>query len=89
MWKASWGLSHYGNNPTTSKIIFDNIKEIFLAKEWNSFHLLKEKLDYLHLKEFLKYNYEFNLKQPLTPSQHKIIVAYRTPNHRLAIETRR
>ena len=28
-------------------------------------------------------------KQPLTPTQHKIVAAYPTVNHRLAIETRR
>ena len=35
MWKASWGLSHWGthDNPTTSKITFDDINEAFLAKE--------------------------------------------------------
>ena len=64
----------------TSKIIFDDIKEVFLAKEWNSFHLLGKTLD------FLKYEYESYLKQSLTPSQHKIIVASCTLNHRLAFE---
>ena len=46
-----------------------------------------KKLDYLHLKDFLKYECELYLQQLLTPSQRKIIVAYRTSNHRLAIET--
>ena len=36
--------------------------------------------------DILKYECELYLKQPLTPPQHKIIVAYRTLNHRLAIE---
>jgi len=91
MWKASWGLSHWEthDNPTTSKITFNDIKEAFLAKEWNSFHLSGKKLDYLHLKDFLKYECELYLKQPLTPPQRKIIAAYRTSNHRLAIETGR
>ena len=35
---------------------------------------------------FLNVNVNCTLKQPLTPPQHKIIVAYRTLNHRLAIE---
>jgi len=51
-------------------------KKVFLGKEWNFFHLLGNKLDYLHLKDFLKYECELYLKQPLTPSQHKIIVSY-------------
>ena len=62
------------------------IKEVFLAKEWDSFHLTRKKLDDLHLKDFLKYECELYLKQPLTPPQCKIIVAYRTLNHRLAIK---
>jgi hypothetical protein len=59
-WKTSWGLSHWEthDNPTTSKTICVGIKEGFLAKEWNSFHLLRKKLDYLHLKNFLKYECE-------------------------------
>ena len=38
MWKASWNLSHWEThaNPT-SKIVFDDIKEAFLAKEWICF----------------------------------------------------
>ena len=54
------------------------IKEAFLAKEWNSFHLFGKKLDYLHLKDLLTYECGLYLKQPLTPPQHKIIVAYNT-----------
>ena len=44
MWKTSWDLSHWytHDNPTTSKITYDDIKEAFLAKEWNSFHLNKK-----------------------------------------------
>jgi hypothetical protein len=45
-----------------------------------------KKLDYLHLKDLLKYEWEFYWKQPLTPPQHKNIAAYLTLNHRLAIE---
>ena len=60
--------------------------EAFLAKEWNPLHLSKKKLDYLHLKEFLKYECELYLKEPLTPPQCKIIVAYHTANHKLAMK---
>ena len=66
---------------------FDAIKHAFLAKELNSFHLMQMKLEYLHLKGFRNYECVSYLKQPLTPSSHKIIVAYRTSNHRFAIET--
>ena len=38
---------------------------------------------------FLKCKFELYLKQPLTPPQCKIIIAYKTSNHRLAIETKR
>ena len=89
MWKTSWSLSHWEthDNPTTSKTTYDDIKEACLAKKWNSFHLSGKKRDYLHLKDFLKYECELYLKQPLmTPPQRKIIVAHWTSNHRLAIE---
>ena len=86
MWKASWGLSHWKThaNPTL-KITLDDIKESILAKE---LHLSWKKLDYLHLKDSLKYDCELYLKQSLTSSQLKIIVAYHTSIHRLSIETR-
>ena len=45
---------------TTSKIAYDDIKEASLAKEWNSFHVSWKKLDYLHLKDFLKYECELH-----------------------------
>ena len=47
-----------------------------------------EKLDNNNLKDFLKYKCDLYLKQPLTPPQCKIIVAYCTANHILEIETR-
>ena len=89
MWKASWGLSHWETHdkPITSKTTFDDLKKVFLANKWNSFHLSWKKLDYIHLKDFLKYKCELYLKQPLNPSQRKIIVAYHALNHGLAIET--
>ena len=88
MSKTSWGLFHWETheNPTTSKTTYVDIKEVFLAKQWNFVHLSRKKLDCLHIKDFLKYECEFYLKQPLTPPQHKIIDAYRTLNHRLAIK---
>ena len=58
-------------------------------KEWNSFHLSGKKLDYLHLKDFLKYECERYLKQTLAQPQHKIVAAHYTLSHRLAIETGR
>jgi hypothetical protein len=75
MCKPSWGLSHWQHDHI--RITF----EAFLAKERNSIHLLEKKLDYLDLKDFLKYESKLYLKQPLTPSQHKIIVAYCTLNY--------
>jgi hypothetical protein len=91
MWKTSWGLSHWDthDDPITSKITYDNFKEAILAKKWNSFHLLGKKLDYLPLKDFLKYECALYLKQPLTPPQRKIIATYYTLNYRLAIKTGR
>ena len=77
------------DNPTTSKTTSVDIKEDFLAKEWNSFHLHGKKLDYPHLKDFLKHECQLYLKQSLTPPYHIIIVAFCTSNHRLAIETGR
>ena len=53
---------------------------------WISFHFLGKKQDYLHLKDFLKYECELYLKQPLTPPQRKIIIGYPTSNHRCATE---
>ena len=64
MWKPLWGLSHWEtyDNSTTLKNVLDDIKEVFLAKDWNSFHLSWKKLDYLHLKDFLKYECELYWK---------------------------
>ena len=50
------------------------------------FPSLKERLDYLHLQDFLNYEYELHLKQPLIRQQRKIIAAYHTSNCRLDIE---
>jgi hypothetical protein len=45
-----------------TKTAFDDIKETFLAKEWNFLHLSRKKLNYLRLKDFLKYECELYLK---------------------------
>ena len=50
----------------------------------NSFHLKGKKLDYLHLFSPMMWS-EAYLKQPLIPPQRKIVVAYCTSNHTLAI----
>ena len=77
-----WQASH-------TTVAYNDIKEIFLAKEWNFFHVLGKKLDFLHLKDFyffFKYKCQLYLNQPLTPPQCMIIATYCTLNHRLAIE---
>ena len=61
MLKASWGLSHLETRDNLTTLI---VKETFLANQWNSFHLLGKKLDHIHLKEFLKYEWEPYSKQP-------------------------
>jgi hypothetical protein len=48
-----------------------NTKEAFLVREWNSFYLPMKKLVYLHLKDFLKYECEPYVNQPMTPPQLK------------------
>jgi hypothetical protein len=74
-------------DPTPSIITFDDLKEASLGtKEWNSFHLSWKKLDYLHIKDVIKYECESYLKQPLTPPQYKIIATYCTSNHKFSIE---
>ena len=85
MWMTSW-VYFIGKPMTTQPRQKQHMKEVSLAKEWNSFHLSRKKLDCLHLKDLLKYDYELYLKQPLTPPQHKIIATYHTSNHRLAIQ---
>jgi hypothetical protein len=44
MWNTSWGLSQWDthDNPITSKITYDDIKEAFLVKEWKLFPSLRE-----------------------------------------------
>ena len=86
MWKASQGLSHRGDNPTTSKIAFDDIKEFFLLKNGTlSISQGGNQITSTSM-DFLKYECELYLKPSLTPPQCKIIVAYRTSNCRLPIQ---
>ena len=49
-----------------------------LIKECNSFNLMRRNLDQLHVKNFLDYECESCLQQPLTPPQCRIINSYRT-----------
>jgi hypothetical protein len=48
---------------------------------------VRKKLDYLHLKDFLKYECELYLKQPLTQPYHKAIATNYTSNHRFAMDS--
>ena len=77
-----------GNHTTQQhqKLHLKISRRLSLAKEFHSFHLSGNKQDCLHLKDYLKYKCEVYLEQPLIPTQCKIIVAYRTSNHKLAIE---
>ena len=40
--------------PYIIKITTNDLEKASLPKEWNTFHLSRKKLDYLHLKDFLK-----------------------------------
>ena len=89
MWKASWVLSHWethDNQPHQKSHLIIS-RRLYLLKEWNFVHLLGKKLDYFLLEDFLKYECGLFLKQLWRPPKHKIIVAYRTSNHRFANET--
>ena len=57
----------------------DDDIEVFLAKEWNSFHLSWKKLEDLHLKVLLKYKWEWYLKQGISPSLYMIDYAIFSP----------
>ena len=61
-----------------------SMRLLLLKSEY--FPSLREEPRLPHLKDFLKYKCKLCLKQPMTPSQRKIIVAYHTSNHRLAIQ---
>ena len=60
-----------------------------LPKSANSFRLTEQRSYCLHLNNFLNYECESHLKQPLTSPSLKIIVAYCTLNLRFAIEVSR
>ena len=74
MWKTSWGLSQWETheNPTTWTYV--DMKEVLLAKERNSFHLTRKKLDYLHFKTFLKYDFAPKATIDSNTTQHMVIV---------------
>ena len=86
--KGIMGSISLGNpwNPTHPKLHMMISRRLSLDEEWNSFHLPGKKLNYLHLQNFLKYECELYSKQPLTPPQCKIVVAYHASNHRLVID---
>jgi hypothetical protein len=88
MWKTSWGLSHWEThgNTTTSKQHMMISRKFFLFKSATLSIYAGKKIDYLHLKDFLKYKCELYLKQPWTPPQCKIITAYCTSNLRLPLK---
>lgn len=75
--KNPWHL-----NTTT----FDALKEAFLAKEWNYFNLTWKEFKIRCLTDFLHCQCVLNLEQPLTPPVLKIIGAFHTLNHKLAVE---
>lgn len=68
---------------------FDALKKAFMAQKGNPLHLTCKKIDYLYLKYFLSsclnYEDEAYLRQSLSTSQHKNIIAYHTPDHRLPL----
>ena len=86
MWKTLWSLPHLETPQPHQKNNIWWYQGGFLGKEENSFHHVGKILNYLHLKDSLKYKCEMYLKQPLTSPQHKVLVAYHTSNRRLAIE---
>ena len=71
------------NDFRQNKVIlqFDDAKEVFLVEEWSSFHPLGKKLDYLPSMIFSN----TNVLEATIDTTNKIIIPYRTLNHRLAI----
>ena len=78
---SQWETQHH----QTSHLMIS--RRFFLLTSETVFYFVRKKLHYLHLKDIFIYECELYLKQPLTPPQRKIIDAYWTSNHRLAIET--
>ena len=69
------GSIPWGNHNKPSSFEIDDLKATFLTREWNSFHLLGKRLDYLHLKGFFSNaNVKCTQSNPSTPPQCKIIV---------------
>ena len=88
IWKASWVYLIEKPMQTRHHNSYLMIpRRVFLLKSGTLSISQGWKLDYLQLKDFFKlYECELNLKQSSTPPQCKIIVAYHTSNHILAIE---
>ena len=77
-----------GKPMTTQHYQYPNLmisRRLFLLKS-GTFHLSWKKLNYIHFRDFLIYECQLHSKQLLTPPQRKIIVTYRSLNHRLVIE---
>jgi hypothetical protein len=74
-------------NPISLEITLDDLREVVLAIEWKFFPSLKEE-PRLPPPQGISQVLECGLylKQPFTPPQHKIMMAYCTSNHRLVIE---
>ena len=94
IWYALYliSLSISMEKPMTSQhhqqVIFDDLEEVFLPKSGFLYPSPWEEVEYVHLKDFLKNECVLYLKQSLTsPPPSKVIVAYCTSNHRLAIQS--
>ena len=85
--RRPYGRHHGKFMPTQHQKSYSMIsRRLFLLKKNVTLSIsLGKKLEYLHIKDFLKYKCVLYLKQPLTPPQRNIIVAHLTSNHRLAI----
>lgn len=75
----TWETLHLDHSPCSQADL--------LVHKWKSFQLVTwNKIDHTLLEDFLNYNYATYLKQRVSLSQSKIIAAYHTSYHRLAIE---
>ena len=54
------------------KKTYVDVKEVFLVKEWNSFHLYGKKLDYLHPKDVLNHWLHHNARSLLLTAPQTI-----------------
>ena len=82
-WHVSLGNSWQPNNIKTH--VWRSQRRFFLLKS-RLFPSLMEETSLSSLKRIIKYECELHLKQLMTSPQCKIIIAYSTPNHRLANE---